>query len=201
MVKTLFAALPVLMLAEQTLGFGCSTHSFTTCEDRIVHWFDPDDGMICDPLDCGGGRAPVKTGVPGCANYSGTETRGTSYLSCWKPSTTLATAPAETTIEAITTDAEPTSTAIEIETESTTESPSETTTESHAVEPTTSGLVEATVSELTTVAPVVPSQTQTSVETQATEPASTPIVSPNAAQALKGSLIAAVGVAIGAMFL
>ncbi|EKJ73699.1 hypothetical protein NXS19_009428 [Fusarium pseudograminearum] len=193
MVKTLFAALPVLMLAEQALGFGCSTHSFTTCEDRIVHWFDPDDGMICDPLDCGGGRAPVKTGVPGCANYSGTETRGTSYLSCWKPSTTLATAPAETTIEAVTIDAEPTSTAIEIETESTTDS--------HAVEPTTSGLVEATVSELTTVAPVVPSQTQTSVETQATKPASTPIVSPNAAQALKGSLIAAVGVAIGAMFL
>ncbi|GKU12392.1 unnamed protein product [Fusarium langsethiae] len=98
MVKTtLLSALPVLMLAEQALGFGCSTHSFTTCEDKIVHWFDPDDGMICDPLDCGGGRAPVKTGVPGCANYSGTETRGTSYLSCWKPSTILATASAEAT--------------------------------------------------------------------------------------------------------
>ncbi|CEI69187.1 hypothetical protein FVEN_g4057 [Fusarium venenatum] len=194
MVKaTLLSALPVLMLAEQALGFGCSTHSFTTCEDKIVHWFDPDDGMICDPLDCGGGRAPVKTGVPGCANYSGTETRGTSYLSCWKPSTTLATASAEATSEAVSVDAEPTSTAVEIETQITTES--------QAAEPSTSGVIEATVSELTTVAPVIPSQTQTTTETQATEPASTPIVNPNAAQALKGSFIAAVGVAIVAMFL
>ncbi|RGP58725.1 siderophore biosynthesis [Fusarium sporotrichioides] len=194
MVKTtLLSALPVLMLAEQALGFGCSTHSFTTCEDKIVHWFDPDDGMICDPLDCGGGRAPVKTGVPGCANYSGTETRGTSYLSCWKPSTTLATASAEATSEVVSADPEPTSTAIETETESTTET--------HAVEPSTSGVVEATVSEITTVAPVIPSQTQTTVETQATEPASTPSVSPNAAQTLKGSLIAVAAVAIGAMLL
>ncbi|KAL6913582.1 hypothetical protein ACHAPO_003325 [Fusarium lateritium] len=194
MVKTtLLSALPVLMLAEQALGFGCSTHSFTTCEDKIVHWFDPDDGMICDPLDCGGGRAPVKTGVPGCANYSGTETRGTSYLSCWKPSTTLATASAEATSEAVSVDAEPTSTAVEVETQITTES--------QAAEPSTSGVIEATVSELTTVAPVIPSQTQTTTETQATEPASTPVVNPNAAQALKGSFIAAVGVAIGAMFL
>jgi hypothetical protein len=194
MVKTtLLSALPVLMLAEQALGFGCSTHSFTTCEDKIVHWFDPDDGMICDPLDCGGGRAPVKTGVPGCANYSGTETRGTSYLSCWKPSTTLATASAEATSEVVSADPEPTSTAIETETESTTET--------HAVEPNTSGVVEATVSEITTVAPVIPSQTQTTVETQATEPASTPSVSPNAAQTLKGSLIAVAAVAIGAMLL
>jgi hypothetical protein len=194
MVKTtLLSALPVLMLAKQALGFGCSTHSFTTCEDKIVHWFDPDDGMICDPLDCGGGRAPVKTGVPGCANYSGTETRGTSYLSCWKPSTTLATASAEATSEVVSADPEPTSTAIETETESTTET--------HAVEPNTSGVVEATVSEITTVAPVIPSQTQTTVETQATEPASTPSVSPNAAQTLKGSLIAVAAVAIGAMLL
>ncbi|KAG8669280.1 hypothetical protein FPOAC2_08601 [Fusarium poae] len=194
MVKTtLLSALPVLMLAEQALGFGCSTHSFTTCEDKIVHWFDPDDGMICDPLDCGGGRAPVKTGVPGCANYSGTETRGTSYLSCWKPSTTLATASAEATTEAVSVDAEPTSTAIEVGTQITTES--------EAAEPSTSGMVEATVSELTTVAPVIPSQTQTTTKTQATEPASTPVVSLNAAQAMKGSFIAAVGVAIGAMLL
>ncbi|KAL3954936.1 hypothetical protein ACCO45_010499 [Purpureocillium lilacinum] len=47
----------------------------------------PQHGEICDPLDCGGGRAPPKKDVPGCAAYTGTETRRTeaSYLSCWTP--------------------------------------------------------------------------------------------------------------------
>ncbi|CAG7563850.1 unnamed protein product [Fusarium equiseti] len=196
MVKATFlSALPVLMLAEQALGFGCSTHSYTTCDDNIVHRFDPDDGMICDPLDCGGGRAPVKTGVPGCANYSGTETRGTSYLSCWKPSTTLATASAvPTSTEVPTPDAEPTSTLIEVETH--------TSIKSHASAEESSGIVEATITENTTVAPVLPTQTQTTTETEATkEPAATPSVIPNAAQAAKGSLIAAAGVAMGAFLL
>jgi cell division septation protein DedD len=156
--------------------------------------------MICDPLDCGGGRAPVKTGVPGCANYSGTETRGTSYLSCWKPSTTLATAPAEATTEITSVDAEPTSTAIEIEPQTTSKSHAAVE-ESHSTE-----VVEATVSEHTTVAPILPSQAQTTTETAAEtpsteKPVSTPSVIPNAAQAMKGSLIAVAGVAIGAMLL
>jgi hypothetical protein len=198
MVKATFlSALPVLMLAEQALGFGCSTHSYTTCDDNIVHWFDPDDGMICDPLDCGGGRAPVKTGVPGCANYSGTETRGTSYLSCWKPSTTLATASAVPTTEVPTPDAEPTSTAIEVETH--------TSIKSHASAEESTRIVEATITENTTVAPVLPTQTQTTTETEATEatkePAATPSVIPNAAQAAKGSLIAVAGVAMGVFLL
>ncbi|CAJ0549726.1 Ff.00g033390.m01.CDS01 [Fusarium sp. VM40] len=115
---SLFSAIPVLMLTEKVLGFGCSTHSYTTCEDKIVHWFDPDDGMICDPLDCGGGRAPPKHG-PGCAGYTGTETRGTSYLSCWKPSTTLVAAPAGPTT-VVTVPAEPTSTSIVVVTKLTT---------------------------------------------------------------------------------
>ncbi|CEJ93103.1 hypothetical protein VHEMI08717 [[Torrubiella] hemipterigena] len=82
----LCAAIPLLMAASPVAAVSCEFHSFTTCEDRIVHWFDPDDGMICDPLDCGGGRAPVKTDVPGCAAYKGTLTRATSasYLSCFK---------------------------------------------------------------------------------------------------------------------
>ncbi len=58
-------ALPLLMLAK-TAAAVCGIHSFTTCDDGIVHWFDPLTGEICDPLDCGGGRAPPKTNVPGC---------------------------------------------------------------------------------------------------------------------------------------
>ena len=75
---------PLIGLAKIASAKDCSTHTFTTCEDHIVHWYDPDDGQICDPLDCGGGRAPPKTNVPGCAGYTGTEVQSVSYLSCWK---------------------------------------------------------------------------------------------------------------------
>lgn len=96
--RTLATVFPLLMLASSAAAVNCETHSFTTCADKIVHWFDPDTGEICDPLDCGGGRAPPKTDVPGCPMYTGTETRGTtpSYLPCWTPSAT-ATATTEST--------------------------------------------------------------------------------------------------------
>jgi hypothetical protein len=236
---SLLSAIPLLMLTEKVLGFGCATHSYTTCEDKIVHWFDPDDGMICDPLDCGGGRAPPKHG-PGCGGYTGTETRGTSYLSCWKPSTTLVSAPADpTTVVTVTVEpAEPTSTTVVLvtavrtvtvpasspeddmptETENPTEpenvstgsgsvspiddeKPTETETVSAESEtdsspgdekPTDTDVVSKTGP--TTAAPVVPSETQS---TKAE--ASIPVVAPNAARALEGSLIGVAGVAVAAM--
>lgn len=40
----------------------------------------PDTGEVCEFLDCGGGRAPPKTDVPGCEQYSGTATYSPSYL-------------------------------------------------------------------------------------------------------------------------
>ncbi|KAK4061187.1 uncharacterized protein Triagg1_10443 [Trichoderma aggressivum f. europaeum] len=43
-------------------------------------WYVPGTGELCDFLDCGGGRAPPKTNVPGCPLYSGTETYSPSYL-------------------------------------------------------------------------------------------------------------------------
>ncbi|PNP51529.1 hypothetical protein THARTR1_07785 [Trichoderma harzianum] len=43
-------------------------------------WYVPGTGELCDLLDCGGGRAPPKTNVPGCPLYSGTETYSPSYL-------------------------------------------------------------------------------------------------------------------------
>ncbi|KAH7248625.1 uncharacterized protein BKA55DRAFT_690737 [Fusarium redolens] len=196
MVKpSLLSAIPLLMLAERALGFGCSTHSFTTCEDKIVHWFDPDDGMICDPLDCGGGRAPPKTGVPGCAGYTGTETIGTSYLSCWKPSTTLVASAAETTPETTVTETPEPSTLVEVETR--------TRTKHVTAEPTESTGVAAVTTGSTTVAPVLPSETKSTEEAAST---STPTVAsttaaPNAARVLEGSLIAVAGVALGAIIL
>lgn len=43
-------------------------------------WYVPGSGELCEFLDCGGGRAPPKTTVPGCPLYSGTETYSPSYL-------------------------------------------------------------------------------------------------------------------------
>ncbi|KID76976.1 uncharacterized protein G6M90_00g102040 [Metarhizium brunneum] len=92
MVKAALSVLLPLLLAAGAAAFGCNSISYTTCQDRIVHWYDPDDGQICDPHDCGGGRAPPRKDVPGCAFYTGTETLKTepSYLPCWKPSTAMA---------------------------------------------------------------------------------------------------------------
>lgn len=66
-------------------------------------WYVPDTGEICEILDCGGGRAPPKTDVPGCGNYKGTETYSPRYM----PSTTAAeaepTEDAEASSQALTT--------------------------------------------------------------------------------------------------
>ncbi|KAK4663165.1 hypothetical protein QC763_606210 [Podospora pseudopauciseta] len=77
--------LPLALLAGKTLAVGCAQHTFGVCQDNIVHWYDPDDGQICDPHDCGGGRAPPRKDVPGCAFYTGTETLRTeaSYMPCF----------------------------------------------------------------------------------------------------------------------
>ena len=188
MVKpTLLSALSVLMLAKLTMAFGCSHHSFTSCEDGIVHWFDPDDGQICDPLDCGGGRAPPKTDVPGCGNYKGTELpkTGASYLSCWKPSTTV-----ETRVSSVTptNDAEVPSSEAKTATDS--NASPDATTPASADSNTPSATTPAT-----TPAPNQPAASGTSGESGA--PASTQ--APNAGQHLTRSLVAVAGVALGAV--
>lgn len=55
-------------------------------------WYVPDTGEICELLDCGGGRAPPKTDVPGCSNYKGTDTYSPKFM----PSSTTAEASEET---------------------------------------------------------------------------------------------------------
>ncbi|KAH6610648.1 cell wall protein [Trichoderma cornu-damae] len=62
-------------------------------------WYVPGTGELCDILDCGGGRAPPKTNVPGCPLYSGTETYSPSYLNLQTKaaSTVAATATATST--------------------------------------------------------------------------------------------------------
>ncbi|KAL1856300.1 hypothetical protein VTK73DRAFT_8398 [Phialemonium thermophilum] len=55
-------------------------------------WYDPDTGEICSDLDCGGGRSPPKTTVPGCPLYRGTATVTPSYLPGFGPDPGSATA-------------------------------------------------------------------------------------------------------------
>ncbi|KAK0726360.1 hypothetical protein B0T21DRAFT_33159 [Apiosordaria backusii] len=84
-ITSTLSLLPWALLAGKALAVGCAQHTFGVCQDNIVHWYDPDDGQICDPHDCGGGRAPPRKDVPGCAAYTGTETRRTeaSYMPCF----------------------------------------------------------------------------------------------------------------------
>ncbi|KAI8723133.1 hypothetical protein NCS52_00168400 [Fusarium sp. LHS14.1] len=162
---TASSIVPLLMLAKLAASIGCNTHSFTTCDDGIVHWYDPEDGQICDPLDCGGGRAPPKKN-PGCDGYTGTEVRTISYLSCWKDFATFA--------ESFTSAAEPTT---EAEVESETDSqPAET--ESSESSPSTTTAVDsstATSAAVTTSPATLSTRTQTSVgdETATEDDAST----------------------------
>lgn len=79
---TLLAAFATLALAEPC---AFSRRVLTQCGDGPLFNIDPDTGAICDALDCGGGRAPPKTTVPGCPLYSGPLPSTTRFLECWTP--------------------------------------------------------------------------------------------------------------------
>ncbi|KAJ5689218.1 Glycoside hydrolase 18 protein [Penicillium macrosclerotiorum] len=172
----LSSALSLLMLAG-AVAADCSTYSYTSCSDKTVHWYDPNTGEVCDPLDCGGGRAPIKTDVPGCAAYTGTETRTTSYLSCWTPSSALASSTATH--------------AAEITLTGTATASSKT---SSATGTNTSG--DSTAPETTPAATL-----SASAQASGTNSTATQTTAANAAGSLAVSLMAVAGVAIGTFML
>ncbi|KAF2105891.1 hypothetical protein BDV96DRAFT_591734 [Lophiotrema nucula] len=55
---------------------GCTS----TTVGASIEYYVPGTGEVCSILDCGGGRAPPKTDVPGCAAYVGTATYEPSFL-------------------------------------------------------------------------------------------------------------------------
>lgn len=59
---------------------GCTSTSVSSPAGASIAWYVPETGEVCDLLDCGGGRAPPKTTVPGCPLYSGTASYSPSYL-------------------------------------------------------------------------------------------------------------------------
>lgn len=95
----LSALLATSALAKTDLG-GCETTDLvvtvTGRNENTVYtthlYYLPDTGEICEILDCGGGRAPPKTTVPGCGAYKGTETYSPRFL----PTSTADPAPEET---------------------------------------------------------------------------------------------------------
>lgn len=59
---------------------GCTRTDVSSPAGASYAWIVPNTGELCDFLDCGGGRAPPKTTVPGCPLYVGTETYRPSFL-------------------------------------------------------------------------------------------------------------------------
>lgn len=69
---------------------GCTSTDVSSPAGASVAWYVPGTYELCDFLDCGGGRAPPKTTVPGCPQYSGTATYSPSYLAGYGPDATPA---------------------------------------------------------------------------------------------------------------
>jgi len=79
------AVLATTVLAKTDLAGCVSSDSVVTPTQggtpyATVVWYVPGTGEICAALDCGGGRAPPKTDVPGCIGYKGTESYSPSFL-------------------------------------------------------------------------------------------------------------------------
>jgi len=94
-------------LAKTDLA-GCTSSETVSFGGAYMLWYVPGTGELCAPLDCGGGQAPPKTTVPGCAAYVGTASYQPSYLPGYGPNggSTLfltASAAASTAVEAAST--------------------------------------------------------------------------------------------------
>lgn len=83
----LAALLASSALAKTDLGGCVSYETIITVPNRpdvypygSLIWYVPDSGEVCEFLDCGGGRAPPKTTVPGCAAYEGSETYSPKFI-------------------------------------------------------------------------------------------------------------------------
>ncbi|KAF2427276.1 hypothetical protein EJ08DRAFT_699726 [Tothia fuscella] len=81
------------VLAKTDLS-GCTSSKLVVNGGASLLYYVPSNGEICAPLDCGGGRAPPKSTVPGCAAYVGTETYSPSFLPNFGAATPTATATA-----------------------------------------------------------------------------------------------------------
>jgi len=77
---------------------GCTSSEVVTNGGASYIFYVPDTGEICSFLDCGGGRAPPKSTVPGCPLYSGTATVTPSFLPGFKGGSSSSLLPTSTTV-------------------------------------------------------------------------------------------------------
>ncbi|KAI0108057.1 hypothetical protein F4814DRAFT_426732 [Daldinia grandis] len=106
--NAMYAKAPTVLLAALLAGHavaktgigGCVSSATVKYGGGSLIWYVPDTGEICEFLDCGGGRAPPKTTVPGCNGYEGTATYSPSFLPGFgasaTPTSTEISAPAST---------------------------------------------------------------------------------------------------------
>ncbi|KAF2449039.1 hypothetical protein P171DRAFT_223218 [Karstenula rhodostoma CBS 690.94] len=90
--KTTFlslAALAATALAKTDLE-GCTSSQTVAFGGASMIYWDPTNGEICSFLDCGGGRAPPKTTVPGCPQYEGSATYTPDFMPGWGEATATA---------------------------------------------------------------------------------------------------------------
>ncbi|KAJ5193452.1 hypothetical protein N7449_009594 [Penicillium cf. viridicatum] len=193
---TLPTAASLLMLAT-TVFAACESISYTTCADTIVHWYDPTNGQVCDPIDCGGGRAPVKYDEPCCAAYRGTEpcVSTTSTLSCWSPSTVAASSTIASASSAETTSASTTITA------TATTDTSVLSSTGVAAETSSHSISGTTTAPSTTEAPTQSTNSETSESGTSNSSSSAQPVSTNIARTHAGPLMAVAGAVVGAVIL
>ncbi|KAM5373114.1 hypothetical protein ACJA88_008642 [Fusarium oxysporum] len=90
----IIAAVPALARTDLA---GCTSYDTVLSNANGMYasriWYVPDTGELCDFLDCGGGRAPPKTTVPGCPGYVGTATYSPLFIN---PKTLGGAVPEET---------------------------------------------------------------------------------------------------------
>lgn len=82
--KILLAALLAVPAIAKTDLSGCTSYDSILFQGNSPYvskiYYVPDTGEVCEFLDCGGGRAPPKTTVPGCGSYEGTETYSPRFI-------------------------------------------------------------------------------------------------------------------------
>ncbi|KAI8723969.1 hypothetical protein NCS52_00253700 [Fusarium sp. LHS14.1] len=82
--KILLAALLAVPAIAKTDLSGCTSYDSILFQGNSPYvskiYYVPDTGEVCEFLDCGGGRAPPKTTVPGCDSYEGTETYSPRFI-------------------------------------------------------------------------------------------------------------------------
>lgn len=78
------AATLTTVLAKTDLA-GCTSSATVKDGGYYAIWWVAETGEICQGIDCGGGRAPPKKDVPGCAAYTGTLEYEPSYMPGWGP--------------------------------------------------------------------------------------------------------------------